>query len=160
MSFIVREGTAKDVQAIHNLIVGLALFENESNAVEVTVEDLLEDGFSNKPRFKSFVAEENNVIIGMALFYERYSTWKGKAIHLEDLMVAKEKRGIGAGKALYRAVMKYAYDNNYKRVAWEVLDWNTGAVNFYKNTGATVYDQWRVCHMNEQNLKSFINENF
>lgn len=160
MNFIIRPGEAKDAAAIHNLIVELAVFEKEPDAVEVTIEDLLQDGFSNQPKFKTFVAEENGIVIGMALFYERYSTWKGKAIHLEDLMVTQTKRGIGAGKALYTSVLKYAYDNNCKRVAWEVLDWNTGAVNFYKGTGATVYDEWRVCHMNEQNLKNFINENF
>ena len=160
MSFIIRPGEEKDAQSILDLIIELAVFEKEPNAVKITVEDLLEDGFSTDPKFKTFVAEEaNGDIIGMVLFYERYSTWKGKAIHLEDLMVTQSKRGIGAGKALYSAVMNYAHKNNCKRVAWEVLDWNTGAVDFYKSTGATVYDEWRVCHMNEQSLEQFCNEN-
>ncbi len=159
MSFVIRAGEQKDAQAILDLIIELAVFEKEPNAVEVTLENFIKDGFSENPKFKTFVAEEGGTIIGMALFYERYSTWKGKAIHLEDLMVTQPKRGIGAGKALYSAVMNYAYKNNYKRVAWEVLDWNTGAVNFYKSTGATMYDEWRVCHMNEQNLQQFCNEN-
>ncbi|WP_428741563.1 N-acetyltransferase family protein [Tenacibaculum sp.] len=159
MSFIIRAGEQKDAQAILDLIVELAVFEKEPNAVEVTVEDIIKDGFLDTPKFKTFVAEEDNKIIGMALFYERYSTWKGKAIHLEDLMVTQSKRGIGAGKALYTSVLNYAYENGCKRVAWEVLDWNTGAIDFYKSTGATVYDGWRVCHMNEQNLQQFCNEN-
>ena len=159
MSFSVRKGEAKDAKAIYDLIVELAVFEKEPNAVEITVEDILQDGFSENPKFLTFVAEEDNIIIGMALFYERYSTWKGKAIHLEDLMVTHDKRGIGAGKALYSAVLQYAYQNNFNRVAWEVLDWNTGAVNFYKSTGATVYEEWRVCHMNKHNLTKFCNEN-
>ena len=159
MSFILRRGEQKDAQAILDLIIELAVFEKEPNAVEISIEDLIDDGFSNVPKFKTFVAEENNKIIGMALFYERYSTWKGKAIHLEDLMVTQSKRGIGAGKALYTAVLKYAYEKGCKRVAWEVLDWNTSAVDFYKSTGATVYDEWRVCHMNEQNLQQYCNEN-
>jgi len=160
MSFIIRKGEKKDVTSILNLIIELAVFEKEPDAVKITTEDLLRDGFSENPKFKTFVAEEKDgTIIGMTLFYERYSTWKGKAIHLEDLMVTEKKRGIGAGKALYTAVLKHAHSNNYKRVAWEVLDWNTAAVNFYKSTGATVYNEWRVCHMNEQNLNQFCNEN-
>lgn len=157
MSFTIRKGEAKDAQAILNLIIELAVFEKEPKAVEITVNDLLKDGFSDNPKFKTFVAEEpNGTIIGMALFYERYSTWKGKAIHLEDLMVTESKRGIGAGKALYTEVMNYAYTNGCKRVAWDVLDWNTNAIKFYENTGATVLKEWRVVHMNEENLAKFI----
>lgn len=160
MSFKIRKGEKKDAAAILQLIVELAVFEKEPDAVEITVEDLIKDGFSEKPRFKTFVAEEaDGTIIGMTLFYERYSTWKGKAIHLEDLMVTASKRGIGAGKALYSAVLEYAQVNDYKRVAWEVLDWNTGAIEFYRNTGATVFEEWRVAQMNEQGLAKFTNEN-
>ncbi len=160
MSFIIRPGEKKDAQSILDLIIELAVFEKEPDAVEITIDDLLQDGFSNHPKFKTFVAEETNGnIIGMVLFYERYSTWKGKAIHLEDLMVTETKRGIGAGKELYTSVMKYAQENGFKRVAWEVLDWNTNAIDFYKKTNATVYDEWRVCQMNEANLKQFSSEN-
>ena len=160
MSFIIRSGEKKDAQSILNLIIELAVFEKEPNAVEITVEDIIRDGFSTSPKFKTFVAQESDgTIIGMALFYERYSTWKGKTIHLEDLMVTESKRGIGAGKKLYASIMKYAQENGFKRVAWEVLDWNVNAIEFYKSTGATVYNQWRVSHMNEQNLAQFCNEN-
>ena len=159
MSFIIRKGTIADAKAIHDLIVELAVFEKEPDAVKISVDDLIAYGFSDTPKFKTFVAEENGVVIGMVLFYERFSTWKGRAIHLEDLMVTQEKRGIGAGKALYGSVMQYAHENNFKRVAWEVLDWNVNAVNFYKNTGATVYDEWRVCHMNQEQLANYYNEN-
>lgn len=160
MSFTIREGLKKDAEAILGLITELAVFEKEPEAVEITVDDLIQDGFSEHPRFKTFVAEEKDgTVIGMALFYERYSTWKGKAIHLEDLMVTAKKRGIGAGKALYAAIMKYAHENGYNRVAWEVLDWNTNAVEFYKKSGATVFDEWRVAQMNKQNLERFIHEN-
>ncbi|PKH50108.1 GNAT family N-acetyltransferase [Tenacibaculum sp. Bg11-29] len=160
MSFIIRSGEKKDAQAILNLIIELAVFEKEPNAVEITVEDLIRDGFSSNPKFKTFVAEElDGTIIGMTLFYARYSTWKGKSIHLEDLMVTEAKRGIGAGKKLYTSIMKYAQENEFKRVAWEVLDWNVNAIAFYKKTGATVYNEWRVCHMNEESLMQFCNEN-
>ena len=148
MSFILRPGEKKDAQAILNLITELAVFEKLPNEVEITVDDLIKDGFSSHPKFKTFVAEEKEgTIIGMALFYERYSTWKGSSIHLEDLIVTESKRAIGAGKALYTAVLKYAKDNGCKRVAWDVLDWNTNAINFYESTGAKILDDWRVVHM-------------
>ncbi len=160
MSFTIRKGEKRDAEAILNLIIELAVFEKEPNAVEVSLDDLIKDGFSEKPRFKTFVAEETDgTIIGMALFYERYSTWKGKIIHLEDLMVTASKRNIGAGKSLYKAVMNYATENNYKRVSWEVLDWNTNAIQFYEKSGANVFDNWRVAQMNEENLQKFVHEN-
>ncbi len=156
MSFIIRKGVKEDMQAVHDLITELAIFEKEPDAVEITVADLENDGFSQQPKFKIFVAEENKVIIGIALFYERYSTWKGKTIHLEDLIVTKKRQKIGAGKALYTAVLNYAHENNFNRVAWEVIDWNTNAIDFYKSTGATYLNDWSVVQMNKESLKNFI----
>ncbi|MCG1037481.1 GNAT family N-acetyltransferase [Polaribacter sargassicola] len=159
MDFIVRLAEKKDMQSVFNLITELAVFEKEPDAVEITVQDLERDGFSEKPKFKVFVAEQENNIIGIALFYERYSTWKGRTIHLEDLIVTKEKQKIGAGKALYAAVLKYAYNNNYNRVAWEVIDWNTNAVEFYKSTGANYLNDWSVVQMDKEGLAKFIENN-
>ena len=159
MGFIIRRVSEEDMQSALNLIIELAVFEKEPDAVEITVNDLIKDGFSEDPKFKIFVAEEENVIIGIALFYERYSTWKGKSIHLEDLMVTESKRKLGVGKALYTAVLKYAHDNNFNRVAWEVIDWNTNAIDFYKSTGATYLNDWSVVQMNKENLAKFIQNN-
>lgn len=156
MEFKIREGKKEDMPSVLGLINELAIFEKEPDAVEITIEDLINDGFSEQPKFKIFVAEEKSEIIGIALFYERYSTWKGKTIHLEDLIVTKNRQKIGAGKALYTAVLKYAYDNNFNRVAWEVIDWNTNAINFYKSTGATYLNDWSVVQMNKENLAKFI----
>ena len=117
MSFNIRLGEKKDMPSVLDLITELAVFEKEPDAVEITVADLVRDGFSENPMFKVFVAEQDNKIIGIALFYERYSTWKGRTIHLEDLIVTKNKQKIGAGKALYLAVLKSAYDNNFNRVS-------------------------------------------
>ncbi|WP_439131203.1 GNAT family N-acetyltransferase [Polaribacter sp.] len=156
MEFKIREGKKEDMPSVLDLINELAIFEKEPDAVEITVDDLITDGFSEHPKFKIFVAEENNTIIGIALFYERYSTWKGKTIHLEDLIVTKRRQKIGAGKALYTAVLKYAHDHNFNRVAWEVIDWNTNAINFYKSTGATYLNDWSVVQMNKENLANFI----
>jgi GNAT superfamily N-acetyltransferase len=159
MSFIIRAGEEKDVHSVLDLITELAVFEKEPDAVEVTVADLLRDGFSDNPKFKLFVAEQDSVVFGIALFYERYSTWKGKTIHLEDLMVTESKRKIGAGKALYTAVLKYAHENDFNRVAWEVIDWNTNAVNFYKSTGATYLNDWSVVQMDKESLRKYIQNN-
>jgi GNAT superfamily N-acetyltransferase len=156
MNFIVRFGQEKDMQSVHDLITELAVFEKEPDAVKITVDDLIKDGFSNHPKFKVFVAEQENKVIGIALFYERFSTWKGRTIHLEDLIVTKNKQKIGAGKALYSAVLKYAHENNYNRVAWEVIYWNTNAIEFYKSTGATYLKDWSVVQMNKENLVKFI----
>ena len=159
MDFKVRLGKKEDMQAVFNLITELAVFEKEPDAVEITVTDLVRDGFSETSKFKVFVAEQEHNIIGIALFYERFSTWKGRTIHLEDLIVTKSKQKIGAGKALYTAVLKHAYDNNFNRVAWEVIDWNTNAIDFYKSTGATYLNDWSVVQMNKENLAKFIQNN-
>ena len=159
MDFKVRLGKKEDMQAVFNLITELAVFEKEPDAVEITVTDLVRDGFSETPKFKVFVAEQGSNVIGIALFYERFSTWKGRTIHLEDLIVTKSKQKIGAGKALYTAVLKHAYDNNFNRVAWEVIDWNTNAIDFYKSTGARYLNDWSVVQMNKENLAKFIQNN-
>ena len=159
MKYNIRLSTINDMKSVHDLIIELAIFEKEPDAVEITVDDLLRDGFSKEPKFKLFVAIESGLVIGIALFYERYSTWKGKTIHLEDLMVTKSKRKIGAGKALYTAVLKYAHQHHFNRVAWEVIDWNVNAINFYKSTGAVYLKDWSVVQMNKEGLEKFIQNN-
>lgn len=159
MDFIVRQGEENDMHSVLDLITELAVFEKEPDAVDISVTDLINDGFSENPKFKIFVAEQENQIIGIALFYERYSTWKGRTIHLEDLIVTKNKQKIGAGKALYTAVLKYAFDHDFNRVAWEVIDWNVNAIDFYKSTGATYLKNWSVVQMNKENLAKFIQNN-
>lgn len=156
MEIILREGQKSDMTSVLMLIKELASFEKEDNAVEVTVEDLERDGFSEKPLFKVFIAEKENEIIGMALFYERYSTWKGRSIHLEDLIIRKDCRGEGIGRALYTKVLSYAHGEKLKRVSWEVLDWNKVAVDFYVSTGAKILEGWQVVHMNENSLNAFV----
>ena len=156
MSFIIRKVEKEDMQSVLELIVELAVFEKLPNEVEITVDDLLKDGFSQEPKFNVFVAEENGVIVGTALFYERYSTWKGRVLHLEDLIVTDNKRGLGIGMALYKSVLKFGYDLGCKRIVWDVLSWNSPAIEFYKSTGATILDDWQVVHMREDALKKFI----
>lgn len=158
MEIILREGEKSDMPAVLSLIQELADFEKEPEEVEVTVSDLERDGFGETPAFKVFVAEEGAKVIGMALFYERYSTWKGRSIHLEDLIVKKEYRGKGIGKALYTKVLTYAHAKKLRRVSWEVLDWNKVAVDFYISTGARILEGWQVVHMNEKSLEAFVKQ--
>lgn len=152
---IIRKGTREDMPAALELIKELAHFENEPNAVEVTVEELLKDGFGNDPLFYTFVAETQEGIIGMALFYYRYSTWKGKTIHLEDLIVKENKRGTGAGSALYKEVIKFAKKEGVRRVEWVVLNWNQHAIDFYERSGAAILQDWRTVQMNEEGITKF-----
>lgn len=137
----------------------MAYFEKEPEAVEITEGALSKYGFGENQMFKFFVAEADDEIVGIALFYERFSTWKGPTIHLEDLIVTQSKRKLGIGKALYGKVLQYAYTNSYKRVAWEVLDWNTNAIEFYENSGANYLSDWSVVQMDEKGLLNFVNQN-
>jgi len=159
MSFIVRKGKKTDMIQVLSLIKELATFEKEPDSVVVTEKILQKDGFKSKPLFKTFVAEMAGEIVGMALFYPRYSTWKGPTFHLEDLIVKKDKRGLGIGKALYDKVLKYAYKKKVKRVEWVVLDWNTTAIDFYEKTGAKILPDWRTVQMAEKSLKNYIKNN-
>lgn len=155
---LVRQGTKTDMKAVLSLIQELAIFEKEPDAVVITEADLTRDGFGENPLFHTFVAEEKGEIIGMALYYYRYSTWKGKTIHLEDLVVRENKRGTGAGFALYSAVIEQGKKDNVRRIEWNVLDWNTHAINFYEKSGAKVLPDWRVVHMDENGIEIFLSE--
>ena len=154
---IIRKATKNDMPSVLELIQELATFEKEPDAVVVTVDDLVRDGFSANPLFQCFVAEVENEIIGMALYYYRYSTWKGKTIHLEDLIVKENKRGTGAGFALYKEIIKQGKAENVRRIEWNVLDWNTPAIDFYEKSGAKVLGDWRVVHMDDKGIEQFLN---
>lgn len=154
---MIRKASKNDMPSVLELIQELATFEKEPDAVVVTVDELVRDGFSENPLFQCFVAEVENEIIGMALYYYRYSTWKGKTIHLEDLIVKENKRGTGAGFALYKEIIKQGKAENVRRIEWNVLDWNTPAIDFYEKSGAKVLGDWRVVHMDENGIEQFLN---
>lgn len=158
MSFAIREGRKQDMPSVLKLIKELAHFEKESSEVIVTLTDLENDGFGNNPLFKSFVAEIDNEIVGMALFYPRYSTWKGPTIHLEDLIVTEQKRGLKIGSALYKKVIEYGYNKGVKRIEWAVLDWNEPAIAFYESTGAKVLRDWDTAQIHWNEMKSYLNK--
>ena len=154
----IRKGTITDMQAVLDLIRELAVFEKEPDAVVVTVADLERDGFGDNPLFSTFVAEVDGEIVGMALYYYRYSTWKGRTIHLEDLIVKEKMRGTGLGSALYTKIIEQGKADNVRRIEWNVLDWNTPAVEFYKKSGAKVLEDWDVVQMDEQGINEFLNK--
>jgi GNAT superfamily N-acetyltransferase len=153
----IRKGTPQDMPDVLALINELAVFEKEPDAVVISTEDLVRDGFSENPLFHTFVAEVNEEIIGVALYYYRFSTWKGKTIHLEDLIVKENNRGTGAGFALYSEIIKQGKKDNVRRIEWNVLDWNKPAIDFYEKSGAKVLSDWRVVHMDENGIEAFLN---
>lgn len=156
MKTTIRDATAEDMPHVLVLIKELATFEKEPNAVEITAEDLVRDGFGAAPLFRCFVGEINGEIGGMALVYPRYSTWKGPVLHLEDLIVTEQMRGSGLGNALLAKVVQYGHKIKAKRISWEVLDWNEPAISFYERKGAKVMRDWDVVQLDEQGILNFI----
>jgi GNAT superfamily N-acetyltransferase len=153
---IIRKGELKDMAAVLELIQELAVFEKEPNAVVVTVDDLQRDGFGATPLFYTFIAEVNQQIVGVALYYYRYSTWKGRTIHLEDLIVKEALRGKGIGFELYAEIIAQGKRDGVRRIEWAVLNWNTPAIDFYTKSGAKVYEDWRVAQMDENGIQEFL----
>ncbi|WP_299433138.1 GNAT family N-acetyltransferase [uncultured Aquimarina sp.] len=158
MDYLIRDAVADDMPQVLSLIEELAIFENEPDAVEVTTEELVSNGFGEHPLFHCFVAEKKEEIVGVALVYFRFSTWKGRTVHLEDLVVRESMRGTGIGMALYKRVMQYGKEKGVKRVEWNVLDWNKPAIDFYLKSGAKILEGWQVVQMDEQGLKAFISK--
>jgi ribosomal protein S18 acetylase RimI-like enzyme len=157
MEYKIRTAQREDMKQVLQLIQELATFEKEEDAVEVSLKDLEEDGFGVQKLFHCFVAEKNESIVGMALIYPRYSTWKGPVIHLEDLIVTEEMRGSGLGTALLDEVVSYGNELGVKRISWEVLDWNEPAIGFYESKGANVMRDWDVVQLDEQGIKNYLN---
>ena len=156
---IIRKGKVTDMPSVLKLINELAVFEEEPDAVVLTVTDLERDGFGTPPLFHTFVAEMDHVIVGVALYYYRYSTWKGKTIHLEDLIVTEKMRGSGLGFALYSEIIAQGKKDKVRRIEWNVLDWNTPAIDFYKKSGAVVLNDWLVAQMDEAGIDAFLKKN-
>jgi len=144
--------------AVLELIKELAAFEKEPDAVVVTVADLERDGFGGQPLFYTFVAEIGDRIVAMALYYYRYSTWKGRTIHLEDLIVKEDMRGSGLGFALYKEIIAQGKKDGVRRIEWNVLDWNTPAIDFYEKSGAIVLKDWLVAQMSESGIDNFLSK--
>lgn len=158
MQVKIRQAEKKDAAAVLSLIQELAVYEREPEAVVVTQEDIARDGFGPQPLFHCIVAEYQGQVVGMALYYPRYSTWKGPTLHLEDLIVKEAYKKKGIGTALYRAFIADAYERGVNRVEWVVLDWNAPAITFYKNSGASVLEEWDTVQMDRSGMKNYLNQ--
>ena len=156
MEYLIREALATDMTQVLGLIEELAVFEKENDAVEITAQDLVNDGFGLEKKFQCFVADKQGVIVGLALVYPRYSTWKGTVIHLEDLIVTEQMRGSGLGTALLDRVVQYGNELGVKRISWEVIDWNESAIRFYERKGANVMRDWDVVQLDEEGMRAYL----
>lgn len=154
----IRKAIKSDARSILFLIRELAIFEKEPESVILTEDQIERDGFGDRPLFECFVAEVAGQVVGMALFYPRYSTWKGPTFHLEDLIVTESMKSKGIGTQLYIAFLKYANEAGVERIEWAVLDWNLPAINFYQKSGADVLDYWRTVQMDKQSIENYISK--
>jgi GNAT superfamily N-acetyltransferase len=153
MSIEIRKGTEADIPQALQLVKELALYEKAPDEVEVTPEEMVDWGFGANKQFDFFVAIENGVILGLALYYYKYSTWKGKCLFLEDIIVTEPQRGRGLGKLLFDKVVQVSKEQKVRRMEWQVLDWNTPAIEFYKKYNATLDGEWLNCKLTNHQLE-------
>lgn len=150
MNITIRRAVAEDCERILELVQELADYERAPQEVTITPEHFRESGFGEKPVWWALVASpseggKEEAIIGFALYYIRFSTWKGQSMYLEDLLVTENMRGKGIGKLLFEKLIEEAKEKSLKRICWQVLDWNEPAINFYKKYNASFDDEWVNC---------------
>ncbi|MEP7263959.1 MAG: GNAT family N-acetyltransferase [Bacteroidota bacterium] len=152
MNITIRKSTKEDMQQVLSLIKELALYEKAPEAVTNTVEDMIHDGFGEHPVFFCDVAETEGKIIGIAIYFIKYSTWKGKGIYLDDIVVTESWRGKGVGRLLFDNVVAETKKLNATQLHWQVLDWNEPAINFYKKYPTEFDSEWINCKLNKAQL--------
>lgn len=152
----IRTAKKEDCPRLMELINELALFEKLPDEVTVSLEEFEDAGFGQNPVWKAFVAEDNNVIVGFALYYVRYSTWKGCRLYLEDLLVTESYRGKGVGKLLFEQVIKETQEMGYSGMVWQVLDWNEPAIKFYNKYGANIESGWLNAALSKEQLLNYL----
>lgn len=157
MNVVIRKAEARDVPQMLALVRELALFEKEPEAVTVTEAEMLDAGFGNAPVWFGWVAVDQGSILGMALCYTRYSTWRGRTIYLEDIIVTDAARGRKIGERLFRECVKYAVVNDHNWMRWQVLDWNTDAIRFYDRFGASISPGWLNGELTKEQLHQLAN---
>ncbi|MCE3227734.1 MAG: N-acetyltransferase [Bacteroidetes bacterium] len=138
----IRKGTEADLAGVLELIKELAEYEKAPDEVEVTITEMLNWGFGKDRLFEFFVLEKQDVIVGIALYYYKYSTWKGKCLFLEDIIVTEKERGKGYGRILFNAVANVAKEQKVRRMEWQVLEWNEPAIKFYKKYNSVLDPEW------------------
>ena len=149
---LIREAQKKDCIRILDLVQELADYERAPLEVSVTLQEFEEAGFGNNPVWKAFVAESDGKIEGFALYYIRFSTWKGCRLYLEDFYVTEAMRGQGIGKMLFETILAEAAAKNFNGISWQVLDWNEPAINFYNKYGANLEAGWLNASLSKEQL--------
>ena len=147
MEVLIRQGEKSDLPAALDLIKELATYEKALDQVTNTIEMMQKDGFGDNPIFGFFVAEQLDKIVGLSLYYYRYSTWKGKRLYLEDIIVTEAYRGDGIGKILLERTIQKAKDEECTGMMWQVLDWNEPAINFYQKYDTKFDSEWVNCNL-------------
>jgi GNAT superfamily N-acetyltransferase len=152
---IIREGRRSDLVRVFELVKELATFEKAPHEVTNSVAKMEEDGFGPHPVYGFFVAENSSGIVGLSLYYWRYSTWKGKRLYLEDIIVTESVRGQGIGKQLFDRTMQHSLDQHCTGMMWQVLDWNEPAIKFYQKYGSKLDGEWINCHLESQQIVDY-----
>ncbi len=155
MDLNIRTAVADDCPKLLELINELAVYECSPEEVTVTLDEFIDAGFGIKPVWKAYIAEVDEQIVGFALFYTRYSTWKGNRLYLEDFIITEDFRGKGIGKILFEKVIEESKQGNYNGMVWQVLDWNQPAINFYKKYGADLENGWLNASLSKEYVKKF-----
>ncbi|WP_316798504.1 GNAT family N-acetyltransferase [Pedobacter frigidisoli] len=155
MNLNIRIAVKEDCLRILELINELAIYENAPDEVTVELNHFIDAGFGSNPVWKAFVAEVDGLVVGFALFYTRYSTWKGSRLYLEDFIVTEDMRGKGIGKVLFEKVIEESKNGNYNGMVWQVLDWNEPAINFYNKYNASLESGWLNAALSTEQVKTF-----
>ena len=150
MKIDIREAKKEDCPRILDLVKELAIYEKAPDEVTVTLDHFIESGFGPKPVWWAFVAEVDGVVQGFALYYIRFSTWKGQRMYLEDFYVTEEMRSQGLGKLLFERLIEEVKNKKLNGMMWQVLEWNEPAINFYKKYNAVFDSEWLNCAINPQ----------
>jgi GNAT superfamily N-acetyltransferase len=156
MKIQIRKGVQTDLPQVLDLIKELAIYEDALDEVTIKLEDLERDGFGSERLFHFLVAVNEKELVGIAFYYTRYSTWKGKILYLEDFVVKEKDRGKGIGTLLFEETVRVCKNKEYNGMAWQVLDWNEPAINFYKKYKASLSSSWLNCKLSKNQIKSLI----
>ncbi|MCT4665153.1 MAG: GNAT family N-acetyltransferase [Flavobacteriales bacterium] len=148
----IQKAEEKHASEILELIKELAVFEREPDAVEVTLEEFIRDGFSENKIFDTLIALHESKVVGISLYFFKYSTWKGKTMHLEDLIVTEKYRGNGIGEQLLNTTRQIARKEQVARLEWNVLDWNQPAIDFYLKKDADILKEWLLVRMDREKI--------